>query len=74
MPTIWNSYSKSDTARRPRTMTRCADFVRQIASADESNVFTLDRRAAASGKRRGLAAHHLHALVERRTSAIWMDW
>jgi hypothetical protein len=22
MPAIWNSYSKSETARRPRTMTR----------------------------------------------------
>ena len=50
MPAIWNSYSKSDTARRPRRITRAPCACTKSISSDEKP-HHLDIRKVASTSR-----------------------
>src|SRR5262249_52002909 len=50
IPAIWNSYSKSDTARRPRRITRASTECTKSISSEE-NPMTLTFRNVASTSR-----------------------
>ena len=63
MPTIWNSYSKSETARRPRMITLAPTSAAQWISRFSNGCATISTPAAAAD-RRAFRLDHRHPLLE----------